>query len=295
MPEQVTETSGSQPFQNDAPLIEARGITLNFGGRAVLDAIDVSVSKSEIVTLIGPNGSGKSSIVRVMLGLQQPDRGTVRRSPGLTIGYMPQRMSVDPALPLTVGRFLALGVEKRKHRTHGHRRAVLKEVGAHNIMETALSDVSGGEFQRVLLARALLRNPDLLVLDEPTQGVDVTGQAELYNLITSIRDQRQCGVLMVSHDLHLVMAQTDRVICLNHHVCCAGSPETVANDPGYIALFGKQVAESIAVYHHHHDHTHDHDGHAVPIDGAHEGGDQSRQHLKDSSLTDSSLADTGHG
>jgi len=146
-------------------------------------------------------------------------------------------------------------------------REVLEEVGSKTIMDTPLEAVSGGEFQRVLLARALLRDPDLLVLDEPSQGIDVTGQADLFGLISRIRDQRGCGVLMVSHDLHLVMAQTDEVICLNHHVCCAGHPETVANDPSYIELFGKQVADSLAVYHHHHDHAHDADGRMVPLDG----------------------------
>ncbi len=138
-------------------------------------------------------------------------------------------------------------------------------------METPFQAVSGGELQRVMLARALLRNPDLLVLDEPSQGIDVTGQAELYRLIGRIRDARSCGVLMVSHDLHLVMAETDEVICLNHHVCCAGHPESVTNDPNYIELFGKQVASSLAVYHHHHDHVHDGDGNVVPLEGGDEG------------------------
>lgn len=247
------------------PLIEARGVSLRFGNRDILDAIDVSVNESEIVTLIGPNGAGKSSVVRVVLGLEKPDSGTVIRRPDLRIGYMPQKMVVDSTLPLSVSRFLMLGVEQRRNRTLGLRQAVLEEVGASEIMNQPLHQVSGGEFQRVLLARALLRNPDLLVLDEPTQGVDVTGQAELYDLISRIRDQRKCGILMVSHDLHLVMAQTDRVVCINHHVCCAGTPESVTNDPGYISLFGKQVAQSIAVYHHHHDHKHDHEGHVVPI------------------------------
>ena len=160
-----------------------------------------------------------------------------------------------------------MGAKRGRPRTLDWTNRVLEEVGSGTIMDTPLEAVSGGEFQRVLLARALLRDPDLLVLDEPSQGIDVTGQADLFGLISRIRDQRGCGVLMVSHDLHLVMAQTDEVICLNHHVCCAGHPETVANDPSYIELFGKQVADSLTVYHHHPDHPHDPAGRMAPLDG----------------------------
>ena len=249
-------------------LIEARGIVLSRGGNAILNGVDVRVDVGRIVTLIGPNGAGKTMTVRVMLGLIKPDRGEVSRRPGLVVGYMPQKLHIDPTLPLTVGRFLALGADFGRNGWRAKAQAVLDEVGAGAVMETPVQSVSGGEFQRVLLARALLRDPDLLVLDEPSQGIDVNGQAELYRLITRIRDRRHCGVLLVSHDLHLVMAQTDQVICLNHHVCCAGHPETVANDPSYIQLFGRQVAEAIAVYHHEHDHAHAADGHVVPLAGA---------------------------
>jgi len=257
-------------MSNDIALIEAQGLILEFRGHDVLQGIDVAVHDGEIVTLIGPNGAGKTTAVRALLGLQPVDGGIVRKRPGLTVGYMPQRLAIDRTLPLSVGRFLLLGVEHRPNRTRGRRNAVLAEVGAGNIMETPLADVSGGEFQRVMLARALLRNPDLLVLDEPTQGVDVTGQAEFYRLIARIRDDRGCGVLLVSHDLHLVMAATDKVICINHHICCAGSPESVANDPAYIELFGDQAAGALAVYHHHHDHSHDADGNIVPLPTAQE-------------------------
>jgi zinc transport system ATP-binding protein len=178
---------------------------------------------------------------------------------------MPQRLQIDPTLPLTVGRFLLLGGNQRNGQGRVRAAEVLDEVGAGTIMETPLQAVSGGEFQRVVLARALLRDPDLLVLDEPSQGIDVNGQAALYRLIASIRDRRGCGVLMVSHDLHLVMADTDEVVCLNHHVCCAGHPETVTSDPNYIQLFGKQVASTLAVYHHHHDHEHDAGGNVVSL------------------------------
>jgi zinc transport system ATP-binding protein len=249
--------------RNTGMLVEARDISVSRGGNAVLASVDVSVSAGEIVTLIGPNGAGKTTVVRVMLGLLKPDRGSVHRRSGLVIGYMPQHLHIDSTMPLTVGRFLTLGAKRERGRVAA--RSALDGVGAAATMETPVQAASGGEFRRILLARALLRDPDLLVLDEPSQGIDVNGQAELYRLITRIRDRRRCGVLMVSHDLHLVMADTDNVVCLNHHVCCAGHPESVTNDPAYIALFGKQVASAIAVYHHEHDHVHDADGSVVPL------------------------------
>ena len=255
----------NDPFYGVDPLIEASGITVVRGDKEILSAAGLKVRPGEIVTLIGPNGAGKTTIVRVVLGLMEPDRGTVVRRPDLAIGYMPQSLHIDQTLPLTVGRFLGLGTRHRRFSAE-QKFQVLDEVGVGGILETPVQAVSGGEFQRVVLARALLRDPDLLVLDEPSQGIDVTGQADLYRLITRIRDRRGCGVLMVSHDLHLVMADTDEVVCLNHHVCCAGHPEMVANDPGYIQLFGKQVADTLAVYHHHHDHDHDAHGNVVPHD-----------------------------
>ena len=268
----------ANPFDNADTLIEATGITVTRGKKEILSSAGVRVRAGEIVTLIGPNGAGKTTIVRVVLALLKPDRGTVVRRPGLVIGYLPQRLHIDPTLPLSVGRFLALGTAPgRKHAPEQAAR-VLDEGGAGAIMDTPLQAVSGGEFQRVVLARALLRDPDLLVLDEPSQGIDITGQADLYRLITRIRDRRGCGVLMVSHDLHLVMADTDEVVCLNQHVCCAGRPETVTNAPNYIELFGRQVAETLAVYHHHHDHAHDAGGYVVPLDetGESQGHDHDR-------------------
>ena len=264
-------------FAGSDPLIEAKGITVVRGDMEILSAAGLKVRSGEIVTLIGPNGAGKTTIVRVVLGLMDPDRGSVVRRPGLVIGYMPQSLHVDQTLPLTVGRFLVLGAGRRRYPAE-QQFQVLEEVGVGEILETPVQAVSGGEFQRVLLARALLRDPDLLVLDEPSQGIDVTGQADLYRLITRIRDRRGCGVLMVSHDLHLVMADTDEVVCLNHHVCCAGHPKTVTNDPRYIQLFGKQVAGALAVYHHHHDHEHDAHGNVLPHDGNHDHHDQGEGH-----------------
>ncbi|MCP5140913.1 MAG: zinc ABC transporter ATP-binding protein ZnuC [Gammaproteobacteria bacterium] len=234
-------------------LIEAEAITLELHGREILNAIDLRVAPGEIVTLIGPNGAGKSSLVRVALGLLPPTSGRVTRRPGLRIGYMPQRLSVPDNLPLTVRRFLLLGASRDNQRLQ----AVCARTHTEHLLAQPMQTLSGGEHQRVLLARALLRQPELLVLDEPVQGVDVTGQADLYALIASLRDELGCGVLMVSHDLHLVMAQTDHVLCLNTHVCCSGHPEHVSRHPAYLELFGSAINPSLAVYTHHHDHTHD--------------------------------------
>ena len=245
-----------------ATLVQATSIHVALGGREVLSGVDVSVADGEIVTLIGPNGAGKTTALRVILGLQEAARGRVIRRPGIRIGYIPQRLNLDPALPMTVGRFLAL-IDSRS----GLRRRVLDEAGVSGVLETLLSDVSAGELRRILLARALLRDPDLLVLDEPAQGVDVGGQADLYRLIGRLRGSRGCGVLLVSHDLTMVMAETDHVICLNRHVCCAGRPEAVARDPSYAALFGERVAPAFAVYQHHHDHSHHADGTVIGEDG----------------------------
>ena len=227
-------------------LIRLEQVVVTFAGQNVLDNIELSVEPGQIVTLIGPNGAGKTTLVRAVLGLLKPDSGSVWRKPKLRVGYMPQKLHVDPTLPLSVLRFLRLvpGVDRARAL------AALKEVGAEQVIDSPVQSVSGGEMQRVLLARALLREPELLVLDEPVQGVDVAGQAELYSLITRLRDRHGCGVLMVSHDLHLVMSTTDQVVCLNRHVCCSGHPEQVSGDPAFVELFGKN-AQSLAIYHHH--------------------------------------------
>lgn len=233
-------------------LIRLDGIAVTFRGQNVLENVRLAVNPGEIVTLIGPNGAGKTTLVRAVLGLLKPNAGSVWRKPKLRVGYMPQKLHVDPTLPLSVLRFLRLvpGVDRVRAL------AALVEVGAAQVIDSPLQGISGGELQRVLLARALLREPELLVLDEPVQGVDVAGQAELYQLITRLRDRHGCGVLMVSHDLHLVMSTTDQVVCLNRHVCCSGHPEQVSSDPAFVELFGTNAAKSLAVYHHHHDHAH---------------------------------------
>jgi len=246
-----------------APLVRVRGLGVRYGRRAVLEGVDLTVRPGEIVTLIGPNGAGKTTLVKAVLGLVRPSAGAVDLRPGLRVGYMPQRLAVDPTLPLTVRRFLTLWGSV----TEDGIRSVLAEVGAAHVEKAPVQSLSGGELQRVLLARALLRRPDLLVLDEPVQAVDVHGQIELFELIAGIRRSHGCAVLLVSHDLHLVMARTDTVLCLNRHVCCSGRPEDVSRHPEYQALFGRH-AEALAVYQHSHDHTHHADGCVVPHDGA---------------------------
>ena len=224
--------------------------------------MDLAVRPGEIVTLVGLNGAGKSTLIRVLLGIVRPDAGEVVRAPGLRVGYSPQQVHRDPVLPMTVRRFLTLGAPAPRERLE----ALLDEVGAGAILAHPMAEISGGELHRVLLARALLREPGLLVLDEPLAGVDVTGQSELYRLIARIRDRHGCGVLLVSHDLHLVMAATDTVVCLNRHVCCTGHPRSITRHPEFISLFGPHVSSVLAVYQHSHDHRHDALGEPMPLD-----------------------------
>lgn len=233
-------------------LIEAKDVSLKFDARAGIEHVTIAIRAGEIVTLIGPNGAGKSTLVRILLGLLRPDSGEVQRKSDLRVGYVPQNLAADPTMPMTVTRFLRMAASVNDKIVGD----ILAEVGADALAEAALEDLSGGELQRVHLARALLREPDLMVLDEPTQNVDFSGQAELFSLIAELRDRRRCGVLIISHDLHLVMSKTDHVLCLNQHVCCEGQPEAVSRHPEYQALFGPQVADGLAVYSHHHDHHH---------------------------------------
>jgi zinc transport system ATP-binding protein len=247
---------------NSDVLLNARDISLQYNQRQVLQNISLTINTRQIVTLIGPNGAGKTSLVKIVLGLVPPTSGEIERLEGIRIGYMPQRLQVDQSMPVSVSRFLSLGANARADRIDD----ALEEVGASVLKDSQLFALSGGELQRVLLARALIQEPQLLVLDEPAQGVDVNGQAELYRLIADIRDRHGCGILLVSHDLHLVMSATDEVICLNQHVCCHGHPEQVSNDPAYLELFGKKDAETLAVYTHHHNHSHDLAGDVVDAD-----------------------------
>jgi zinc transport system ATP-binding protein len=249
-----------EPFHPDAlcyntitmglePLITATRLGLNLGGAAILHNVDFQIRANEIVTLIGPNGSGKTSLLRALLGLA-PASGMIVRKSGLRIGYVPQNFPRDRSLPITVERFMRLFASVELVAD------ALERVNISRLRARQMTALSGGELARVLLARAIATKPELLILDEPLAGVDVAGEAALYHLIAEIRDELGCGVLLVSHDLHVVMAQADRVVCLNGHICCEGRAEHVVQDPAFVQLFGPRVADELALYVHRHDHSH---------------------------------------
>ncbi len=248
---------------DDAALVVGEGLCLRFGRHTIIDHVDIVVRPREITTIIGPNGAGKTTLLKLLLGLLRPTAGVVRRRTGLRVGYVPQRLQLDPVLPITVARLMTLTLHRPRTAVAG----ALAETGVAHLLDAAVQSLSGGELQRVLLARALLVDPDLLVLDEPIQGVDFAGEAALYELISDLRRRRGCGVIVVSHDLHMVMASTDHVLCLNRHVCCAGTAEAVGRHPEFVRLFGPKASNLLAVYAHHHDHRHAASGDVVPLDG----------------------------
>ena len=255
--EAVTEPNAKRV----APLAAARGLGVRRGGRWIVRNIDLEVGAGEIVTLIGPNGGGKSTTAKALLGLITPDAGRVDRAAGLAVGYVPQRFQIDATLPLDVDRLMRLTA---RHDAATVRDALAK-VDAGHLAGRPIRHLSGGELQRVLLARAIAGEPDLLILDEPVQGVDYAGEIALYDLIRRIRDELGCGILLISHDLHIVMAATDRVVCVEGHVCCSGRPGEVLGDAAFQRLFGQRGAQSLAIYRHHHDHVHDGHGHIEPL------------------------------
>lgn len=249
-------------------LVDIRNLTVRLGGNVALRDVSLGIEAGEIVTIVGPNGSGKSTLMRVIIGALKPTSGEVQKSSDLRIGYVPQRLHIDPTLPMTVDRFLGL-----PHRVEAAKiLQALEQAGVSELSARQMSRLSGGQFQRVLLARALMNQPNLLILDEATQGLDQPGSASFYRQIEDVRQQLGCAVLMVSHDLHVVMSASDRVICLNGHVCCEGGPEHVASAPEYRALFGEGTKGALALYRHHHNHTHDHPddhSHCHPGDHSH--------------------------
>ncbi len=234
-------------------LISVEHLSVSYGAHRVLHDVSLIVEPNEIVTVVGPNGSGKTSLLRAIVGAVPATRGSVVKKPGLRIGYVPQRLHVDPTFPITVARFLELPHGASKTAVN----SALERAGVPDIASRQLSRLSGGQLQRVLLARALANRPDLLLLDEPTQGLDQPASAAFYRLIEEVRRETGCSVLMISHELHVVMAASDRVICLNGHVCCQGSPDIVSSAPEYRALFGSGTGGALALYRHDHDHTHD--------------------------------------
>ena len=235
-------------------LLSARGIGVSRNGNTILQNVSLDIAAGEIVTIVGPNGSGKSTLLRVLIGALMPDRGTVTRAPGLRLGYVPQKLSIDATLPLTARRFLDLPQRVENDAAT----QALEKAGVPKVANRQMADLSGGQFQRVLLARALLSRPQLLILDEATQGLDQPGAARFYRLIEGVRQNLNCAVLMVSHELHVVMSASDRVICLNGHICCEGTPEVVSAAPAYRELFGTGTGGALALYRHDHDHDHSH-------------------------------------
>jgi zinc transport system ATP-binding protein len=238
----------SQSIVRHPPILRASQLNVRIGGNHILKDIHLALHREEIVTLIGPNGSGKSTLVKTLVGAIKPTSGSIDIDSNLRIGYVPQRLHLDPTLPMTVSRFLNL---PRRHRRTDVQLA-LTHAGVEKLHNAAMSQLSGGQLQRVLLARALIAKPDILILDEATQGLDHRGVADFYKKIEEVRQTYRCAVLMVSHDLHVVMRTADQVLCLNGRICCEGKPERVASSPDYQALFGDQTAQTLAFYHHYH-------------------------------------------
>lgn len=240
-------------------LIAADHVCVRFGADEVLHDISLKVDPGEIVTILGPNGSGKSTLLRALLGIVPVAQGRILREAGLRVGYVPQKLTVDRTMPITVRRFLSLPTRV----SDAAAAEALARVGMAGQDAEQMTTLSGGQLQRVLLARALLGKPQLLMLDEPTSGLDQPGEAAFYRLIEEVRAETGAAVLMISHDLHVVMAASDRVICLNGHICCEGTPRVVSTAPEYRALFGLGTQGALALYRHEHDHDHTHgDGHA---------------------------------
>lgn len=237
---------------NTKPLITLNNICVNFPQKNALKDITFSIFPQSIITLVGPNGGGKTTLLKVLLKLQPPTSGEIIYHQNLKIGYVPQKIYIDPNFPLTVKKFLSLNPQANTHNIA----ETTQLLSIEHLLNRSLQRLSGGEMQRVLIARAILNSPNLLVLDEPTQGVDIRGQSELYNLINRLHHQLNCAVLMVSHDLNIVMASTNEVICINQHICCSGRADLVAQHPKFKDFFGEQVAQNVAFYHHNHNHHH---------------------------------------
>jgi len=255
----------------NTPVIAAEGLSIRVDGRTVLADISVAVAAGEIVTIVGPNGSGKSTFLRALIGALPAASGRVIRAPGLRIGYVPQKLAIDATLPITVSRFLSLP----RRVPQDVAAEALARAGVPDLANRQMTDLSGGQFQRVLLARAVLERPHLLLLDEATQGLDQPGSAAFYEQIEEVRQDLGCAVVMVSHDLHVVMAASDRVLCMNGHICCEGTPELVADAPEYRALFGTGTRGALALYRHQHSHRHDDDcGHDHGAEHMHPHGDR---------------------
>jgi zinc transport system ATP-binding protein len=236
-------------------LLKIEDVGLLKNDKWLVKGVSLEVRQGEIVTLIGPNGSGKSTTAKIALGIYKEVEGKVKKFTN-KIGYVPQKISVDWTLPIRVIDFMSLTDEPTNEQIN----IALSLTGVEHLRDKSLGNLSGGEFQRVLIARAIAKQPELLVLDEPVQGVDFKGEVVLYELIKKISEELNCGILLISHDLHVVMSATDFVVCLNGHVCCSGTPQVVAKNNKYQELFGDRASSILSLYEHKHDHTHSQDG-----------------------------------
>ena len=242
-------------LENKKILLKVENVGISVNGKSLVRGVSLEVKKGEIVTLIGPNGSGKSTTAKIALGIYKKIDGKVKTYTD-KIGYVPQKISIDWTLPIRVLDFMTLTEELTQDQIN----SALNMTGVEHLRNKSLSNLSGGEFQRVLIARAISKQPELLVLDEPVQGVDFKGEIALYKLIKEISEKMKCGILLISHDLHVVMSATDFVVCLNGHVCCSGTPHVVVKDNKYKELFGDRASNILSLYEHKHDHTHSQDG-----------------------------------
>ena len=234
-------------------LLSTNCISVKYGTNIVLRDVSLDINKGEIITIVGPNGSGKTTLVKTIIGALSPFVGSISLKENLRLGYIPQRLNIDPTLPMTVQRFLNLTHKIGKEDCL----SVLHKAGVPDLLKKQMANLSGGQFQRVLLARALQGSPEILILDEATQGLDQAGSADFYKQIEMVKNETGCAVLMISHELHVVMSASDRVICMNGHICCSGAPEAVAIMPEYHELFGANTDGVLALYRHNHDHKHD--------------------------------------
>lgn len=234
-------------------LIQAEDLCVTKHKKNILESVFIDIKKKDFVTIVGPNGAGKSVLLECLMGSFLPDKGKITKKNNLSIGYIPQNFSPESSMPISVKRFLTL----KKKSSANELVNISRETNISEILEKNLSNLSGGELQKVLLARSLLNEPELLILDEPAQNLDIKNQLNFYNLVNHIYKNRDISILMVSHDLHMVMSSTKKVICLYHHICCSGTPQVIAKDPEFIALFGNDMAKMMSIYQHAHDHAHD--------------------------------------
>jgi zinc transport system ATP-binding protein len=233
-------------------LVSLKNINLSFSSKNILDNINLDIKKNDFITIIGPNGAGKSSLIRLIIGSLQPNSGKIIRNKELKIAYVPQKMQINQTIPIKAEYFLKLNkkIEEKSFKK------IVNDLKIADFLHTQLNDLSGGQRQKILLAKALLCQPNLLILDEPAQNLDISGQLEFYNYITKLHQEKKTAILMISHDLHIIMSSTKKVICLNHHICCQGESKIIAQNPDFKEIFGNDMNKLISIYNHYHDHHH---------------------------------------